>query len=514
MRFQASFSRTVLGGGVTTLGTDSAPTSAPSKLSDNQISGTLNNINGFPIQRFAMAVSAPNGSAAVPITVYMYEEETAAWYSCGAKSVTPGTIAYFDQPTLGQCGKQGGYNQSYSPGALDLCIVASAPVGAPDGTYRFAMGFDLSSSIGDSVNVSATVDSTTLAQKSQLPATIGQKTSALSTSVVIASDQSTLNIDSTTLAQKSQLPATIGQKTSALSTSVTLASDQSTLNIDSTTLAQKSQLPATIGQKAAAASTSVVIASDQSTLNVDSTTLAQKSQLPATLGQKTSALSTSVVIASDQFPTAAAIADATATPTVSKLSVFGLAYNGATWDFLRSGITTAVSSFTGVLNTLPLVKYVASPATLTDGQAVSMQADSKGNVRMAEQNSTTAELNTLGVVATAPRPLSGADLTPSIVSAQAATGVVIKAAPGVGYKLIYTNGNAAARYIQLHNATSAPADTTVPLLAVAVAAGASYTIDLGPFGAYFSTGIYACHSTSAFTKTLGSTDGGFFATYS
>ena len=477
MRFQASFSRTVLGGGVTTLGTDSAPTSAPSKLSDNQISGTLNNINGFPIQRFAMAVSAPNGSAAVPITVYMYEEETAAWYSCGAKSVTPGTIAYFDQPTLGQCGKQGGYNQSYSPGALDLCIVASAPVGAPDGTYRFAMGFDLSSSIGDSVNVSATVDSTTLAQKSQLPATIGQKTSALSTSVVIASDQSTLNIDSTTLAQKSQLPATIGQK-------------------------------------AAAASTSVVIASDQSTLNVDSTTLAQKSQLPATLGQKTSALSTSVVIASDQFPTAAAIADATATPTVSKLSVFGLAYNGATWDFLRSGITTAVSSFTGVLNTLPLVKYVASPATLTDGQAVSMQADSKGNVRMAEQNSTTAELNTLGVVATAPRPLSGADLTPSIVSAQAATGVVIKAAPGVGYKLIYTNGNAAARYIQLHNATSAPADTTVPLLAVAVAAGASYTIDLGPFGAYFSTGIYACHSTSAFTKTLGSTDGGFFATYS
>ena len=403
MRFQASFSRTVLGGGVTTLGTDSAPTSAPSKLSDNQISGTLNNINGFPIQRFAMAVSAPNGSAAVPITVYMYEEETAAWYSCGAKSVTPGTIAYFDQPTLGQCGKQGGYNQSYSPGALDLCIVASAPVGAPDGTYRFAMGFDLSSSIGDSVNVSATVDSTTLAQKSQLP---------------------------------------------------------------------------------------------------------------ATLGQKTSALSTSVVIASDQFPTAAAIADATATPTVSKLSVFGLAYNGATWDFLRSGITTAVSSFTGVLNTLPLVKYVASPATLTDGQAVSMQADSKGNVRMAEQNSATAELNALGVVATAPRPLSGADLTPSIVSAQAATGVVIKAAPGVGYKLIYTNGNAAARYIQLHNATSAPADTTVPLLAVAVAAGASYTIDLGPFGAYFSTGIYACHSTSAFTKTLGSTDGGFFATYS
>ena len=477
MRFQASFSRTVLGGGVTTLGTDSAPTSAPSKLSDNQISGTLNNINGFPIQRFAMAVSAPNGSAAVPITVYMYEEETAAWYSCGAKSVTPGTIAYFDQPTLGQCGKQGGYNQSYSPGALDLCIVASAPVGAPDGTYRFAMGFDLSSSIGDSVNVSATVDSTTLAQKSQLP-------------------------------------ATLGQKTSALSTSVTLACYQSTLNIDSTTLAQKSQLPATIGQKAAAASTSVVIASDQSTLNVDSTTLAQKSQLPATLGQKTSALSTSVVIASDQFPTAAAIADATATPTVSKLSVFGLAYNGATWDFLRSGITTAVSSFTGVLNTLPLVKYVASPATLTDGQAVSMQADSKGNVRMAEQNSTTAELNTLGVVATAPRPLSGADLTPSIVSAQAATGVVIKAAPGVGYKLIYTNGNAAARYIQLHNATSAPADTTVPLLAVAVAAGASYTIDLGPFGAYFSTGIYACHSTSAFTKTLGSTDGGFFATYS
>lgn len=53
----------------------------------------------------------------------------------------------------------------------------------------------------------------------QFPATLGQKTSALSTSVAVASDQAAIPTSST------QLPATLGPKTSALSTSVTMATD-------------------------------------------------------------------------------------------------------------------------------------------------------------------------------------------------------------------------------------------------------------------------------------------------
>ena len=56
-------------------------------------------------------------------------------------------------------------------------------------------------------------------------------------------------------------------------------------------------------------------------------------------------------------------------------------FNGATWDRLRTAITTATSTFTGLLNVLGLVRYNSSAPTLTDGQVVVLQGDVNGNLK-------------------------------------------------------------------------------------------------------------------------------------
>lgn len=94
------------------------------------------------------------------------------------------------------------------------------------------------------------------------------------------------------------------------------------------------------------------------------------------------------------------------------------------------------------------------------------------------------------------------------------TGRVVKAGPGRVYGVSYYNDNAATRYLQFFDATSAPADTAVPLITVPVAAGASTYINFGRYGRLFETGIYVCNSTTDVTKTLGSADGLFDVQYS
>jgi hypothetical protein len=85
-------------------------------------------------------------------------------------------------------------------------------------------------------------------------------------------------------------------------------------------------------------------------------------------------------------------------------------------------------------------------------------------------------------------------------------GRVVKAAPGRVYRFSAYNDNAATRFIQLHDATSAPADTAVPVFVIQVATKTTVTVDFGRYGRLFSTGIYICNSTTGTTKTLGGTD--------
>lgn len=57
-------------------------------------------------------------------------------------------------------------------------------------------------------------------------------------------------------------------------------------------------------------------------------------------------------------------------------------YSGTTWDRLRTAIVGATSTFTGLLNVIPLARYNATPPSLSDGQAVMHQLDSAGNLKV------------------------------------------------------------------------------------------------------------------------------------
>lgn len=94
-----------------------------------------------------------------------------------------------------------------------------------------------------------------------------------------------------------------------------------------------------------------------------------------------------------------------------------------------------------------------------------------------------------------------------------ATSLVIKAGPGRLYSLLITNTKATAQFIQIHNTTSLPSDTAVPIYSFYVQPNSSASLGAEDFGDYFSTGITVCNSSTAATKTIGSADCWFTARY-
>lgn len=238
---------------------------------------------------------------------------------------------------------------SFTPSVTDFGATTSAQrvaavIGNTTGQAAFASG----ASSAQTLRVIPATDTSL----SQLPTTLGQKTSANSLAVVIASDQSNVNValpgiginfGATNVALRTA--AQIGNTTGAADFASGASSAQ-TLRVIPATDTSFSQLPSTLGQKTMAGSTGVVIASDQSAIpttisgsavnygaataalrtasQIGNTTgqadfnsgttsaqtlrtiiatdsnLAKAAQLPSALGQTTMAGSTSVVIASDQ----------------------------------------------------------------------------------------------------------------------------------------------------------------------------------------------------------------------
>lgn len=136
-------------------------------------------------------------------------------------------------------------------------------------------------------------------------------------------------------------------------------------------------------------------------------------------------------------------------------------------------------------------------------------------------------VNQLGSLATTDVPVDSSNPLPTLqapssdvlyaptnsTQAAAATSKVIKATPGTLYNLSGYNAKGSAQFIQLHDATSLPADTAVPVYSFTVATVGNFNIDFGTYGMAFATGIVVCNSSTVATKTIGSADCSFFARY-
>lgn len=133
-------------------------------------------------------------------------------------------------------------------------------------------------------------------------------------------------------------------------------------------------------------------------------------------------------------------------------------------------------------------KYNSTTPSLSNQDNIILQCDSAGNLLSTQT----------------PSPSSNTGLVP-VVSSAAEGSKVLKASAGNLYAYQVTTG-AAAGYVMLFNATSAPADGAVaPVKCVAVPATSTVGVTVSP-PEYFSTGITAVFSTTGcFTKTASAT---------
>jgi len=93
----------------------------------------------------------------------------------------------------------------------------------------------------------------------------------------------------------------------------------------------------------------------------------------------------------------------------------------------------------------------------------------------------------------------------NINTSAAAASLVVKASPGTAYEIRGHNDKASSQYIQVHDASSLPADTAVPEDVIIVPADSNFFISY-PQGKVFATGIVVSNSSTMATKTIGSAD--------
>jgi hypothetical protein len=79
---------------------------------------------------------------------------------------------------------------------------------------------------------------------------------------------------------------------------------------------------------------------------------------------------------------------------------------------------------------------------------------------------------------------------------------------GPAYLVAFTvnNTNAAAQFIQLHDANVLPADGSVPAVVFTASASSDKFVTYSLPGRFFQRGIVVCNSSTAATKTVGAAD--------
>lgn len=90
---------------------------------------------------------------------------------------------------------------------------------------------------------------------------------------------------------------------------------------------------------------------------------------------------------------------------------------------------------------------------------------------------------------------------------------VAKATAGSLYAISGYNSRTSDQFIQVHDSSSLPADTSVPKIIFRVYAQSNFSFSLSGFPASFTSGIVVCNSSTGPTKTIGSADCWFQVAY-
>lgn len=178
------------------------------------------------------------------------------------------------------------------------------------------------------------------------------------------------------------------------------------------------------------------------------------------------------------------------------------ASTGADYTSLGGGGTVAIDQTTPGTTDSVTVKASAGIGSLTETAPSTDTASSGLNGRLQRIAQRITSL--LAFFATPTRSVSTAYEASRLASAAPATFLSVS-----GY-----NSKIVPQFIQIHNASSAPADTAVPIEVFLVPASSSFSFEaLGLAGDAYSTGIYVCNSSTGPTKTIGSADCWFHVRY-
>lgn len=212
--------------------------------------------------------------------------------------------------------------------------------------------------------------------------------------------------------------------------------------------------------------------------------------------------------------------------TNAELRASPVAVTGTFWQTTQpvSGIVTAnqsnASNFLATVNQGSGSWYlnaINTAVTVISPNASNFLATVSGTV--AATQSGTWNIGTLTTVTnpvdTHDKPDATSTYAPDNATTSAyASSLVIKGSAGVLFAITGYSSSTSDQWIQLHNAASLPADTSVPVITFLVRAGRNFSLSFGgKFGRFFSTGIVICNSSTGPTKTLGSSDCWFDAQY-
>lgn len=342
---------------------------------------------------------------------------------------------------------------------------------------------------GASTSALQTTGNTSLSSidgKLVLPATLNQKTMANSLAVVIASDQSAIPISGSITASN----ASIGLTGAVAPTSGTLIGGSDGTNL--------------VGVKVSATGV-VSVDGSATTQPVSGTVTANLGTIAgvsteatlSTLNGKVTACNTGAVTISAALP-----AGANAIGTVTAVQSTASNLNGQ----MVGNVASAASDSGNPVKVAGV--YNSSAPTFTNGQRADLQVNSNGSLNSTLSTLLSGENQAASVFSCAILPISGSTYSATI-NTDFGTVVTLRVKNGAGnlFSLNGHNNNAATRYLQIHNTTTALAGGEVPFIPSFVVPTGSQII-LGPTdlagmqgGLYCSTGITWGWSTTKNTYT-------------